>query len=324
MYVPNAEITIGGKRFRRVNSVEIESDSKKLEDTAIIKIPTTARLERAGEFVTEIETRKEFKVGDEVEIKLGYDGEYATEFHGYVRKIRPNTPLEILCEDATFLLKRKNLQGAFRDTNLKSLMDFILDGTGISLAGEPPTVNFTHFYFRNVSAAKALAKLKSEYGLTMYFKDIKTLYVGLSSDNDGTVVGYKMGENVIDNDLEWQDESDVKLTIKAVNVRPDNTQTSVEVGDADGEKRTLFFYDLEDVGELETRAKEEILKYKYSGYKGSLTTLLVPVCRVGNVAKVIDPNFPGRDGNYLIEKTRVSYGSGGGRRVVALGIKVNV
>ena len=99
-------------------------------------------------------------------------------------------------------------------------------------------------------------------------------------------------------------------------MRPDNTQTSVEIGDSDGEKRTLFFYDLEDESELKTRAKEEILKYKYSGYKGSLPTLLKPFCRVGNVAKVIDPNFPERDGNYLIEKTRVSYGSGGGRRVV--------
>ncbi len=322
MFVLGAEITIGGKKFTRVNSVEIESDMRRLEDVATIKMPTTARLEREGEFITVVELARTFKVGDEVVIKLGYDGGLREEFHGYVRKIRPNTPLEIACEDGVFLLKRKNLQKAFGKVTLRALLDFILAGTGISLEGEPPTINFSKFYFRNVSAAKALQKLKSKYGLTMYFKSFKKLFVGLSSDDDGVTVKYEMGVNVIDHDLEWMDEKDVRIKIKAVNVLPDNTLTEIEVGDADGEQRALFFYDLANKTELENVAKEEIKKYRFSGYKGHFKTFLLPVCRTGNIAKITDPNFPERSGDYLIEKTTVSYGGGGGRRKVTPGLKV--
>jgi len=328
MFVLSAEITIGPeggekKKFRRVNSVEIESDMRRLEDVATIKMPTTARLVRAGEFISEVETEKTFKVGDEVVIKLGYDGELVEEFHGYVRKIRPNTPLEIECEDATFLLKRKNLQKAWRSATLRDILDYVLADTGITLHGEPPGVNFTHFYLKNVSAAKSLQKLKDEYGLTMYFKSFKKLFVGISSDDDGTAVKYRFGENVIDNDLEWTDEKDVRLKVKAVHVRPDNTQVTKEVGDPDGEQRTIFLYDLDKPSDLERRALEELKKYTFSGYKGSFNGFLRPVVRVGNVAKITDPNFTERAGDYLVEKVTVSFGDGGGRRKVTPGLKVN-
>jgi hypothetical protein len=323
MFLLGAEITIGGKRFTRVNAVEIEDDFRKLETTATIKMPTTARLLRSGEFISEVETAKAFSVGDEVVVKCGYDGELNEEFHGFVRKIRPTTPLEIECEDATWLLKRKNLQASFKATTLKKMLEFILKDTGITLEAEPPVINFTHFYFRNVSAAKALQKLKDEYGLTMYFKSFKKLFVGISSDDDGTVVKYRFGVNVIDHDLTWENEKDVRLRIKAVNVKPDNTQVEAPVGDEDGELRTLFFYDLESKAELETRAKEEMRKYRYSGYRGSLTAFLRPVCRVGNVVQIQDPDFPERDGKYLVEKLTVTYGEGGGRRKVIPGLKVS-
>jgi hypothetical protein len=322
MFLLGAEITIGGKRFTRVNAVEIEDDFRKLETTATIKMPTTARLLRSGEFISEVETAKAFSVGDEVVVKCGYDGELNEEFHGFVRKIRPTTPLEIECEDATWLLKRKNLQKSFGASTLKTILEYILSGTGITLAGEPPIINFKKFYFKNVSAAKALMKLKDEYGLTIYFKEWKSLFVGISSDSDDVLVKYRFGVNVIDHDLTWENEEDVRLKIKAVNIKPDNTQVEATVGDEDGELRTLFFYDLESKAELETRAKEEMRKYRFSGYKGSFTAFLRPVCRVGNVVQIQDPDFPERDGKYLVEKTVVTYGEGGGRRKITPGLKV--
>lgn len=318
----SAEITIGGKKFSRVNSVEIETDMRKLEDTATVKLPTTARLIRGGEYVSEVETAKAFKVGDEVVVKLGYDGELNEEFHGYVRKVRPTTPLEIECEDAVYLLKRKNLKEAFRNTTLKALLNFILADTGITLATEPPGVNFTHFYFKNVSAAKALQKLKEEYGLTIYFKSFKVLHVGISSDDDGKTVKYRFGENVIDNDLEWVDEADVKLRVKAIHVRKDNTQVKKEVGDPDGEQRTIYLYDLDRESDLERLALEELKKYTYSGYRGDFETFLRPVVRVGNVADITDPNFTERAGKYLVEKVKVKFDEYGGRRIVTPSLKL--
>lgn len=322
MFVLGAEISIAGKKFTRVNSVEIENDMKKLENMATITMPTTARLERAGEFISEVETAKTFAVGDEVIIKLGYDGDLREEFHGYVRKIRPNTPLEIECIDSTWLLRRKNLKAGFKNTTLKELLDFMLEGTGITLDGEPPEINFKVFYFRSINAAKALQKLKSEYGLTMYFTGFKKLFVGISSQSDGTIVKHVFGQNIIDHSLEWESEEDVRLSIKAVHIKKDNTKVIKEVGDSDGEKRTIFLYDLENESELERLALEELKKYRFTGYKGSFKTFLIPVAEIGNVTEIVDETFPERQGQYLIEKVVINFGESGARRVVTPGLKV--
>jgi hypothetical protein len=159
MFVLNAEIQIGDKVFRRVNQVEISSTADRLEDTATIKLPTTARLEREGEYISEVETAKTFSVGDAVTIKLGYNGALRTEFQGYVRAIHPNIPLEIECEDAIYLLKRKTVAKSWRTATLKQILQEILSGTTISLAGDPPTITFQRFlspeYFRGQGAAEA-------------------------------------------------------------------------------------------------------------------------------------------------------------------------
>lgn len=322
MFVLASDIKIGQFRIRNVSDIKIESSLKVLEDTAIIKLPTTALLKRTEDTVTEVETAKQFKVGDEVTINFGYDGNLNEEFRGFVRKIKPKTPLEIEFEDATYLLKRKNLKAAFKNTTLKELLNFILEGTGISLYAEVPQIRFSVFYFRDVNAAKALQKLKEEYGLVIYFKEFKKLFVGLSSDSDDVVVKYEIGYNVIDNKLEYQNEEDVKLSIKAVLIKPDNTRIEKEVGDKDGEKRTLFTYDLEDGQSLESWAKEEILKYKFKGYKGSLTTFLLPGAKVGNVARITNEQFDEEPGDYLIEKIETTFGQGGGRRSVHIGLKL--
>lgn len=323
MYVLSCIIDIAGKRFSRVHAVEIENSAKVLEDIARIMIPTTARLERAGEFISEVETAKAFKVGDTVKIYLQYDQITYEVFEGYVSKIKPGTPLEIECMDGVWLLRRKNCKQSFRSTTLKALLQFILQGTGITLSGNVPGINFTHYYLKNVSAASALQKLKEEYGLTMYLKG-NELQVGLTSFNDGKIVIYGLGENVIDNDLEWITEEDTRIKIKAIHIKRDNTKVEKEVGDQDGELRTLYFYNLDSAANLETLALQEIQKYKYNGYKGGLTTFLVPAVQVGNVARLRDAQYSERAGDYLVDKVVTTFGTDGARRKVELGIKLTV
>jgi hypothetical protein len=324
MYALTAQIEIGGKKFDRVNMVEIESSAKMIEDKATIKMPTTARLERQGKFITEVDTARIFHVGDEVVIRLGYNGDLKEEFRGFVSKIRPTTPLEIECTDATWTLRRKNLKASFKNRTLKQLLEFILEGTGITLKGDVPGVNFTHFYFKNTSAASALQKLKDDYGLTIYLKNFNELHVGLSSATDGVIVKYGISENVIDNNLEWVNEDDTRIKVKAIHIRPNNTKIEKEFGDGDGEVRTLFFYDVNDGAQLEALAKEELKKYKYSGYKGGLTTFLLPGVQVGNVARLRDIHFDERAGDYLVDKVTTTFGTEGARRKIELGLKVSI
>lgn len=321
MYVMTADIRIAGKRFTRVSSVKIESSAKVLEDTATITLPTTARLVREGEFISEVETAKAFKVGDEVVINLGYDGDLKEEFRGFVAKIKPGQPLEIECIDAVWLLRRKNCKASFKATTLKKLLEFILRDTGIGLEGEIPGIEFKTYYLKNVTAASAIQELKDRYGLTLYMSGTK-LRVGLTSFTDKVVVRYGLGENVIENDLEWVNEDDTRVRVKAVHVMKNNSRTEKEYGDADGELRTVYFYDLAMGSDLEKMALAEAAKYKFTGYEGGLTTFLLPRAQVGNVARISDKQFGERSGDYLIDKVTTTYGTKGARRKIELGIKV--
>lgn len=323
MFVINFEATIGDTRFKRLHSVEIEHDIKQLGKRARLKLPTTARLERQGELISEVEVAKQFVTGNPVEIRCGYDGDLRTEFVGYVRRIKPTVPLEIECEDAGYTLRRKSLQKAFRDVTLAQLLEFILADTGVTIVNTVPVINFRTFAFRNVNAAQALEKLRKEYGLTMYFTGLTTIVVGLASETDGTIVKYTIGRNVIDHDLEWESEEDVSLKIKAIAVAQDNTKTEKTVGDEDGDLRTIFLYNLKPGENLAERAQQELLKYKYSGYRGSLTGFLRPSCEVGNTVRLVDETFENRDGDYLVDKTKLTLNDRGGRRKVTLGLKLD-
>jgi hypothetical protein len=319
-----SEIQIGNSVFTRVAEVSIESSTQVLEDTAVIKIPTTARLKRDGTY-TVVETAKYFKVGDEVVIKLGYDNQFREEFRGYVRKIKPNTPVEIECEDAVFLLRRKNLKKAFKNVTLKELLQYAVAGTGITLSEAIPDVKFDVFYYRDTSAAYALQKLKEEFGLLLYFIKPKVLHAGLAYDNDKIALKYVFGENIISQNLEWQEEEDVHIRIKAVHMRKNNTKTEKYYPSKDnheGELKTIFVYNVSNDKDLELRAKQEALKYRYKGYKGDIETFLVPNANVGNVAVLNDPNYQERSGKYIIDKVTTTYSRSGARRKVELGLKV--
>lgn len=320
-YDINIQASIGGKLFRRVASAEIER-GRRLDATCVLEVPATARLTRQGEYATEVETAKVFAPGDEVVFSAGYNGDLYEEFRGYVRRVHPNVPVRVECDNEVYLLRRKNCLMSWRTVSLEEIVRYVLRDTGISLTGEVPDVQFKGFYLRNVSAATALEKLREEYGLTMYFPSWKHLAIGLATDTDDVAIRYVLGENTISHNLEYSDERDVLLRVKAVHVRPDNTQEEKIVGDHEGELRTIFLYDLERPGDLERLALEELQKYRYTGFRGDIETFLVPRVHPGNVAQMDDSQFEDRNGRYLVEEVKTSISTSGARRTVKIGIRV--
>ena len=265
-YVPKTYIKINGINFSRVNAIKIESSEEHLADTAIIKVPTSARLKRVDN-ITDVETAKLFKAGDKVEIKIGY-GVPKLEFEGYVKRVNFTTPVQIECEDSVYVLRKKPIKKSWKNTTLKEIINHLIADTGIKTVGEMPTINFTTFYLKDVNAAFALQKLRDEYGLGIYFLSLSELFVGFSDAPSLGEVKYNIGDdanhesNVIKPNLKYREADDVKLKVKAVYIHKDNTRTEVEVGDADGELRTLYFYDIESSKQLKKQAIEEIKKYK--------------------------------------------------------------
>jgi hypothetical protein len=322
MYVVlSAEVWIGKYKFTRIHDIEIERSGKTLEDIARIKLPTTALLTRAGAYSTEVELAKVFKVGDTVVIRLGYNGNLRTEFEGYVSKIKSSEHVEVECMDAVWLLRQKNCKHSFKDVHLKEIIEFIIYGTGVKMALTVPDIFFDAFYLRNVNAAAALYELKQNYGLLIYLEDGATLFVGLAYPQSSDTIIYGMGENIAGHDLEFVNSDFVKLKIKAVSIFKNNKRDEVEYGDPDGELKTLFFYNIKSGAQLEKIAKAEAEKYRFNGYKGTLTGFLEPQVKRGQTARIRDARYPEHNGDYLIDKVVTTFGTGGARRKVSLGIK---
>ena len=120
--------------------------------------------------------------------------------------------------------------------------------------------------------------------------------------------------------MKYKRETDKKFNIKVIHFKPDNTKIEVNVGDTDGEQRTLYNYDISDKTKLKEWAETEILKYRYEGWEGNLFTFLIPYCEPAMLANIIDENY-GRNGNYYIEKVRTTVGNNGAKREIELGIK---
>jgi hypothetical protein len=324
------DIRIGEFRFSRANAVTIRKSTSSIGATAVIKMPVSAVIENKGERTGLVEVQHTIKVGDPVSITLGYhtkDRDFeAEEFKGYVRRINPTIPLEVECEDNNFLLRKKNINKSWKSTTLKDVLKEIVSGTGISLINDLPDIALSPFYLRNTDGAFALQKLADEYGLTIYFLNDGALYAGLAyTRNAGEETLIINGDevNVVDaDDLKFRKAEDVKLKIKAISFRGDNSKIETELGDEDGTLRTLNFYNIDNMAELKEMARQEIDKYKFDGYEGSVECFLIPFIYPGYKVNLTDETFPDRAGSYFVESTKVTAGDNGIRREIEISIKL--
>lgn len=321
-YILGIHIQIGDYTFTRANAVTIESSSNLIADTATIKVPLTAVVKHE-DTTTTVETAKLIKAGMAVTIKLAYTGVYeGLEFEGYVKRVNKKIPLEIECEDAIYLLRKNNINKAWSEVTLKEVMEEIVKGTALKVSSDSPTITLKPFSIKNATGAWALQEIRDKYGLTIYIKN-GLLYAGLAYvENNGTVTYTLTGENtnIVDaKSLQYRAKEDVTLKVKAVGIMGDNTRTEVEVGDADGELRTLTFYNIESKADLERMAKQELDKLKFDGYEGKVNAFLIPQAVPGMRAQLKDSLFPERSGRYYIEGVKTTWGRNGARRVIEIG-----
>lgn len=310
--------------FDAFHSVEIERDIFKINSSCKIQIPISSRLEYKGKGYTEsVQTAKQFARGDKISVWLGYGDNLKLEFSGFIYRLNYKTPLEIECEGYEFLLRSPCETKTWSKTNLKTVLEYIIKDTDIVLSDKVPEMNFTKYIIpANMTKLEALQVVKEKYGIAVFFME-KTLYAGLAYVIDLGTVKYKLGWNTIkDDELKYRNADDVRLKIKAVWIKPDNTKLEAEVGDPEGSQRTLFFYNVSSKSELEKLAKEEMKKYKYSGYEGKITTFLQPFAQPGMKGILQDPKYSEREGTYYITKVKIKSDKGGGRRTVEFTVKL--
>lgn len=317
MYRLCSEITVAGIRFEGVNDVKVTRSINMVGATAVIRVPVTAVFKQKDEPGTAIETAKTVKVGDAVGIRLGYNGSFNDEFRGFVKRLNYRTPLEIECEDAFFLSRQKNITLSGTMTLTECLQKCGLDVLHAT------SLKLKNFVADNRPVSWVLGKLKTDYGLNIFFDMEGKVIAGRAFDVVSGTVKYHLRENVIkDDDLRYQLASDVKLKVKAVCFKKDGTKVEAEIGEDHGVQKTLHFYDVEDLSELKTLAEQELKRYSRDGYDGRIETFLFPYAEPCMTAELSDAMYPDRDGTYYIEGVETTFSTSGARRLVSLGIKI--
>lgn len=315
MYVLNAKIEIQGDRLwqvRFVSSVEITRDTEKLTDECKITLPK--RLKWDGQAQIPV------KRGDSVKVWTGYGDSLELSFAGYVRSVSVKTPVVLTCEDEMFQLKQKACtKKAYKSVTLETLLkDQGL--SGVKVFGEQA---LGQFRVTDETVAALLGRLQDS-GIRSFYRyenGSPVLYCGVIFERDTKPSQvFATGLNIInDSNLEQQQAENIRLHVKAVSIMPDNKKIKVEVGDADGERRTLHTYNKTE-SELKAWAEQEIKRLKVDGLTGSFTTFGYKlVDKLDAVGIKIDGN---KMGVYQVKKNVVKFGTNGYRQEITLGMRV--
>lgn len=311
----SSDIAIGAYRLRGVVGVEVRSSWDELTDTCTLSFPRQVDW-RGRSLASGADPL--LRRNDAVAVQLGYDDENAEVFQGYVSKLTANIPVSVECQDTAYLLKQKTYTKSYRSATLAQVLTDILPS---QIAFEAPDVSLGPFRISNATGAQVLDYLKQNYTLKSWFRGGR-LYCGfayVASLQRTHIIRFE--RNVVQHSLEYLVRDQIKIKLKAVSMKPDNSKIEIELGDTDGEQRTVYFYDVPEA-DLRRLAEQEIERLRYEGYRGSLTTFLAPDVRHGDVVDLRSLAYPERDGRYLVKSVTTRFGMEGGRQEIELDSKI--
>ena len=341
VFVLNHNIEIGEYNFKRVVKVEINKSKELLQDTCIIKVPSTAIL-KDNSNNTAVEISKIIEVGNKVKIDLGYNKNLRNEFIGVVTGFNYNQPLEIRCEDNTYYFKKaifkekKEYKGKILIKNiLNDILKEVEKDFKVIVSDSVKNISYMNFVIaKGVNVYSIFHKIKDDFNFNIYLKDESTLYVGLSNEDEGKKVIYHLQKNVAKSNLEYKREEDVKIKLKCIALDKKNKQIHeyIPSKEDEGAERPFIIPSLyNDLSKEEKVARKDLItignqkikEIKYTGYRGNMTVFLEPFCRPNNIVELRDDKYKEREGNFWVKSVKTTYGTNGARRIVELGIKVS-
>lgn len=308
-------IEIGEYTIDGVVEMEIVSSWDMLTDTCRMTFPRKINWQDKAIAFGE---GRILKRGDSVDISLGYNDENTLSFSGFVTNISSKIPTEIKAEDHAWLLKQKTHTVSFKDATLKEVLHTVLDDDVEVVA---PELRLGPFRLSNVTAAQVLEYLRKNYFQKAFFRNGK-LYVGFAYQASLQASHrIRFDVNVVENNLDYMVEDDIKINLKVINILPDNSRKEYAFGDPNGEQRTLHYYDKSE-DDIKRIGEEEITRMRFTGYRGSLTIFGQPHVEHGDEVELLDPYYPERDGKYLVKKVTRQFGNNGYRQILELDLKV--
>lgn len=325
-------INIAGKEFDFITDIQISSSWERLTDTAVLTFPPKILQDEKNITVGEDIFVKR---GDPIRIQLGYFPNLVTRFEGYVSRVIPGTPLVIECEDAAWLLKQQTLTFTKSEITLADMMDFVISEAVDKSEGDlkenlenltievVADAKFNEFTLTRATPAQFLEALKREYGLYSYARD-NTLYVGLAYvPENAAQVSFSVDDPnsgaVIESNLEYRREDDVKIKVTGISIQEDNSKIIIEKGDPDGAQKTLNFQYL-DKDEVEAAVDRMLPLLKYEGFYGDFMTFGQPAVNHGDNVTLTDSKITEKTGTYLVDSVDIEFGVNNGyKQRIALG-----
>ena len=321
MLVPVVNIKIGNFKFFGCKSFEVNKDVNTLSATGKVELPLRAML--TGENSQQaILVGDEIKIGDKIEIEAGYKGEPINKiFVGFVRNIDPSDVVKIEVEDSLYLLRKKAIIINEKDISLNDFCAKLIEGTGLSLSDNTVKMMVDKVHYKG-NCAGALAKVKEQLKLSCYF-DEESLYVGGMQMNAKEQINAIYGRNIIKNSLKYEYKDANPVQVEVVGKLDSGEETKVIAGQAGGSKMTFYKYNVSDESLLSQIAEEELQRYSFDGFKGSLGMKFIPFAELGGSVKYTNENYEHAvSGVYHIAGIKYSLNSSGLNQTIKLGAKL--
>lgn len=318
MYKMSWDIKIGGYRLKMVEKVSIKRSVELLADTATVTLPATV-------FNKTISIEDKIKVGDAVEIELGYNDDLKTEFKGYLKSIKTDGgSLTLELEDDIYLFRKSVKDEEMKDASVKKILENICSQVGGFSVSCDYDFTYDKFVINNATGYDVLKKIQDEASPNIYLKD-KVLHVHPQYAEIFGEARYDFSKNIEreGTDLKYKSEDERKFLIVVEGTDETGATVSVEKGVTGGDKMTLKLPGVSSRSSLEQKAQSVLEQKVYTGYEGSFQTWLVPYVDAGYKVAITDPDYEVKNGTYYVISVETTFSKDGGVRKITLGKRLN-
>ena len=253
------------------------------------------------------------------------------EFKGFVLRRNLNMPIEIECEGYVRSLRLgQSFTYFFKHTTVKDLLNLITKGdaknanTGINVICDVdiPILNLGMTKAAGVNVIDEIKKL-TQNTVSIFFINPTTLWCGLTytpyvgtanvpNGNDpfglGTV-NYRLGWNTPrQNSLKQRTVLEpVQVIFKGLMATGQRVTTEAQTISL-VRHETAVMNNIQSEPVMKLLAKEKQYRMNYVGYEGSISGFLQPYCSPGYQLNITDDNYKERNGIYMCEGTKVTFG----------------
>ncbi len=295
-------------KVRRFSELSIESSWRSLTDTAEIILP------RKVKDFDRMKVSEWFREGDPVEIWLGYDGNLALEFSGYIKTVPAGIPLTVSCEDEMYKLKRNTVSVSIKDCTLTELLKAIAPGYTVVCED----TKLGNVRYSKVSPSQILEDLQKQ-NIYTWFEGKELHSFGRSKRDESVNVQLELtaGESLKQKPVE------ATLVIMSL-IRKKGKKLRVEVGDVPAGKRLTKEISGIEISEAELKREAEKLynEAKQPGLDGDVTLFGIPRVQHGTKVNLTSELYPEKNGVYYIDAVTKQFSQSGYRQVCKLGNKV--